>query len=308
MDNRPLTARDIPPQFLKSTLFTGHIPHRALASDPRLSYALYVPPQHYSHGAGAPPAGSKVPLLVSVHGTRRYVYDVYELAPFADSTGCAILAPLFPTGLDGPDDIDSYKLLRSKTLRSDLALLSMLDEVAVRWPDIDTEKIFLMGFSGGGQFAHRFLYLYPERLAAVSVGAPGHATVLDDRENWPVGVKDADAIFGKSIDKALIKQVPIQLVVGSADVKVHGGEEFWTWMQQFKAQRGAATTEATRLLPMNQGRLETMHNLRKLWEQNGIEAQLDIVADVAHDVRGVRESALAFLKPWIQTDSSSHVV
>ncbi|KAI0882302.1 alpha/beta-hydrolase [Annulohypoxylon maeteangense] len=299
MENRPLTARDVPPRFLNSTLFVGHIPYRALTSDPRVSYALYVPPQHYSYGAGTPPARVKVPLLVSVHGTRRDVHTIYELAPFADSTGCAILAPLFPTGLDGPDDIDSYKLLRSTTLRSDLALLSMLDEVAVRWPDIDTDKIFLAGFSGGGQFAHRFLYLYPERLAAVSVGAPGHATVLDEQKSWPVGVKDVDAVFGKSIDKALIRKVPIHLVIGSADVKVHGGEEFWAWMRQFKAQRGAGSAVANdtpTLLPIDQGRLETMHQLRGLWGRDGIEAQLDVVEGVSHDARGVRDAVLQFLE------------
>ncbi|KAI1440705.1 alpha/beta-hydrolase [Annulohypoxylon stygium] len=313
--DRPLTTADVPPQFLNSALLVGHIPHRALASDPRVSYALYVPPQlyypdppsHSHHEAGVPaPAGAKrrVPLLVCVHGTRRYVHDLYDLAPFADSTGCAILAPLFPAGLDGPNDIDSYKLLRSKSLRSDLALLSMLDEVAVRWPDIDTQKFFLMGFSGGGQFAHRFLYLYPERLAAVSVGAPGHATVLDEGKDWPVGARDVDALFGKSIDKALIKKVPIQLVIGNADVKVHGGADFWAWVKQIKAQRGAGSAEtnaASTLLPINQGRLEIMHNLRDLWEKDGIATRFDVVEGVSHDAGGVRDSVIAFLKPKIQT-------
>ncbi|KAI1209260.1 alpha/beta-hydrolase [Annulohypoxylon truncatum] len=319
MDNRPLSVADVPPRFLNATLLVGHIPHRALASDPRVSYALYVPPQRYydSHnGAGGPaptiPApAAKLPLLVSVHGTRRHMHDVYELAPFADAVGCAILTPLFPTGLDGPNDIDSYKLLRSKTLRSDLALLSMLDEVAARWPDVDTDRIFLMAFSGGGQFAHRFLYLHPERLAAVSVGAPGHATVLDEREDWPVGIRDVEGLFGKSVDKALIRKVPIHLVVGSADVKIHGGKEFWAWIREFQARRGAAGADigdASALLPVDRGRFETLHNLRDAWKQDGIEAQLDVVEGVSHDARGVRDHVLAFLKPRIQNHSSDCVL
>ncbi|KAI2469787.1 alpha/beta-hydrolase [Annulohypoxylon bovei var. microspora] len=309
--DKPLTAAEVPPRFLNSTLLVGHIPHRALVSDPRVSYALYVPPQHYGYGAGAAPARGKVPLLVSIHGTRRHFYDIYDLAPFADSAACAILTPLFPAGLDGPDDIDSYKLLRSKTLRSDLALLSMLDEVAVRWPAIDTDTIFLAGFSGGGQFAHRFLYLYPERLAAVSVGAPGHATVLDDQRNWPAGVKDVDALFGKSINKDLIKRVPVQLVVGDADVKTHGSEEFWTWVRELKAQRSAGSktnNDIEGLSFMDRGRLETMHSLHELWKRDGIEAQLDIVGGVAHEVRGVRDSVLAFLKPKVQKHSTNYAV
>ncbi|KAI1101043.1 alpha/beta-hydrolase [Jackrogersella minutella] len=304
----PLTTAEVPPRFLNSTHLVGHVPHRALASDPRVSYALYVPPKYYSDGAGSAPAPAKLPLVVSVHGTRRHVYDVYDLAPLADSTPCAILAPLFPTGLDGPNDIDSYKLLRSKTLRSDLALLSMLDEVAVRWPDIDTDKIFLMGFSGGGQFAHRFLYLYPERLAAVSIGAPGFTTVLDDQRNWPAGTKDVDALFERNINKDLIRKVSIQLIVGSADVKVHGGEEFWAWVKQFKAKHSvgnAATNEVEGLQTMDRGRLETMHILHELWKQDGIEAQLDVIEGVSHEARGVRDSVLAFLRPRIQRNSSS---
>ncbi|KAI5864916.1 alpha/beta-hydrolase [Durotheca rogersii] len=302
--DRPLTTAEVPPQFLRSALLVGHIPYRALASDPRVSYALHVPPQHYRGGSGDVPAPAKLPLLVSVHGTGRHVYDIYDLVPFADSTPCAVLTPLFPTGLDHPDDIDSYKLLRSKTLRSDLALLSMLDEVAVRWPGIDTSKIFLVGFSGGGQFAHRFLYLYPERLAAVSVGAPGCTTALDDQRDWPSGVKDVEALFGKIIHKDLIKGVPIQLVVGDLDVKVHGGDEFWAWVKQIKASRkkedGTTKAGSSELPFMDRGRLETLTNLRESWNRDGIATQFDIVEGVAHDAKGVRNHVLAFIQPWIQ--------
>ncbi|KAI1136001.1 alpha/beta-hydrolase [Hypoxylon sp. FL0543] len=309
--DKPLTTREVPPQFLKPAMLVGHIPHRALASDPRVSYALYVPPRYYWDGHDAranDSARAKLPLLVSVHGTRRYVYDIEELAPFAESTPCAILTPLFPTGLDGPNDVDSYKQLRSKTLRSDLAILSMLDEVAVRWPEIDTDKIFLMGFSGGGQFVHRFLYVHPERLAAASVGAPGHTTALDDQQNWPAGTKDVESLLGKPIDKDLIKRVAIQLVVGDQDVKIHGGEAFWTWVRQLKARGGAgsgAASNAEKYMSMDHGRLETMRKLRDSWERDGIEAQLDVVGGVAHDARGVRDAVLAFLEPRIKAHSSN---
>ncbi|OTA98911.1 hypothetical protein M426DRAFT_325620 [Hypoxylon sp. CI-4A] len=307
---KPLTTKEVPPRFLKSTLMVGHIPHKALASDPRVSYAIYVPPEFFSEGSttGAA-AGAKLPLVVSVHGTRRHVFDIYDLAPFAEATPCAVLVPLFPTGLDGPNDLDSYKLLRSKTLRSDLALLAMLDEVAVRWPEIDTDKIFLAGFSGGGQFAHRFLYLYPERLAAVSVGAPGHVTALDDQQDWPAGIRDVETLFGRGVDKELIKKVPIQLIVGDADNKVHGSGEFWDWLKVLKAQHGigpATDGDAKPLLPMEKGRIDTLSRLRDAWRAEGIDATLVIVeGGVGHDVKGVRESVLGFVQPWIQKRSGN---
>ncbi|KAI1383861.1 alpha/beta-hydrolase [Hypoxylon trugodes] len=301
--DRPLTTSEVPHKFLKTALLVGHVPHRVLASDPRVSYALYIPPEHYSHGAGLPPPPAKLPLLVSVHGTRRDVFDIYDLVPFAESTRCAVLTPLFPTGLDGPNDIDSYKVLRSKTLRSDLAFLSILDEVATRYPGIDAEKVFLMGFSGGGQFSHRILYLYPERLAAVSVGAPGRATFLNDQQDWPVGIKDVETLFERSINKDLIKKVPIHLVIGDEDVNIPGGDEFWSWLSQLKAQRsiGGVTDKKGKDLPfMEQGRLDTINDLRKSWKSDGIEAQLDVVPRVSHDARSVRNFVLAFLRPLIQ--------
>ncbi|KAI6081262.1 alpha/beta-hydrolase [Hypoxylon rubiginosum] len=312
----PLTTADVPPRFLNATLLVNHVPHRALASDPRVSYALHIPAKHYaSHYTGGVVSGAdpataggtpapaakakKLPLLVSIHGTRRFMFDIDELAPFTQSAPCALLTPLFPAGLDGPNDIDSFKLLRSKTLRSDLALLAILDEVAVRWPGIDTEKIFLMGFSGGGQFVHRFLYLHPERLAAASVGAPGHVTVLDDSQNWPIGIKNVETLFSRSIDKSLISQVPIQLIVGGAELAPHGSEQFWAWMTDL-ASKNEAAREALKFPPMEEGRLATLQDLHELWKRDGITARFDVVPGVAHDPRGVREGVLAFMQPLIE--------
>ncbi|KAK9234058.1 Alpha/Beta hydrolase protein [Lipomyces kononenkoae] len=311
INNRPLTTPEVPQQFLEAVYLVGHIPQRALATDPRVSYALYVPPQHYNPDPNGSSSGNnhlaRLPLLVYLHSTRRNISPIHnELVPFAQSTPCAILAPLFPSNIDGPNDLDSYKVLRSSTLRSDLALLSILGEIAQCWPGIETNKVFLMGFSGGGQFAHRFLYLYPERLAAVSVGAPGHVTMLDDSQSWPRGVADAESLFNRTIQKDLIKQPRIQLVVGSEDVNVHGGKEFAEWLKKLKARRNhherdrAGDKDKDELPSMEHGRLDTLRRLHTLWKQDGIEAQLDVVEGVAHVAGGVRKRVLAFLQPLMQ--------
>lgn len=143
-----ITSRDVPQHFLKSAFLAGHVPYKALTSDPRISYRLYIPPEHINANPSAtdqklplavvihgtrpsdrakddePPT---LPLLVVIHGTRRNSDTLNALAPWCHSHPCAILAPLFPGGLDGPNDIDSYKSLSSKTLRSDLALFSILE-------------------------------------------------------------------------------------------------------------------------------------------------------------------------------------
>ena len=97
--------------------------------------------------------------------------------------------------------------------------LSMLDEIALRWPVVDVSKFSLSGFSGGAEFSHRFFYLHAERLLGVCIGAPGSATHLDFDREWPAGVKGLDSIFGRVMDISLLKQVHVLLVGGSNNVE-----------------------------------------------------------------------------------------
>src|ERR1700760_4968868 len=95
-----LTTLDVPQEYWNAAFLLGNIPLRALKSDPRISYALYVPPDHYTNPG---PGNKKLPLLVSIHATRRNLSTAFDaLIPFANSTPCALLAPLFPAGLDAP--------------------------------------------------------------------------------------------------------------------------------------------------------------------------------------------------------------
>jgi hypothetical protein len=124
-----ISTADIPPQFLKSAFLVGHVPLKALSSDQRLSYRVYVPPENYnSNPASLSNSLSQLSLLVVIHGTGRETSQLLDkLVPFSHAHNCAILCPVFPGGLDSPNDMDSYKTLSSCSLRSDLALLSMLE-------------------------------------------------------------------------------------------------------------------------------------------------------------------------------------
>jgi poly(3-hydroxybutyrate) depolymerase len=310
---KALSTRDVPAQFLEASFLIGHVPQMALQSDLRISYSLYIPPEPYKSLAASPDDGNtkQLPLLVNIHGTRRNLSAIYgDLKTFADSIPCAVLQPLFPAGIEGPNDIDSYKKLRSKSLSFDLVLLSILDEVGTRWPHIDTKKIFLMGFSGGGQFAQRFLYVHPERLSAVSIGAPGKVTLLDDQETWPKGIKNVQHVFDRSIDLSLITAVDIHMVVGSKDTGAHGGNDFKQWQEEMKkkvskakdigSEQEAALTRNIDTSETGQGRLGTLQNVQKLWKDQGIKAHLDIVDVVGHSADGVRGCVLDFFRPLMQ--------
>lgn len=289
-----LSTADVPSQFLQAAFLVGHTPLKALESDPRVSYALYIPPRHYDTASI-----KKLPLLVWIHGTLRKMSTLFsnDIVSFASSTPCAILAPLFPSGLDGPNDLDSYKTLRSKSLSSDLALLSILEEVATRWPGIETEKVFMMGFSGGGQFTQRFLYLYPEKLLAVSIGAPGRTTMLDADKTWPEGIANVEELFGRPVSTKAIQQVPIQLAVGSEDDQIHGSEEFWNWVGKMTKGKKSGDLSA-----MRQGRLQTLRELQMAWEADCIPSQLTAADGVSHDADKVRPHMLQFMEPLIQEE------
>ncbi|TVY84448.1 hypothetical protein LSUE1_G003798 [Lachnellula suecica] len=295
MDSHPpLTTADVPPKFLKSAFLVGHIPLKALSVDPRVSYSLFVTPEHYNPNPASPlHTLPLIPLLIVVHGTSRRTSQLLsKLVAFAHSQRCAVLCPMFPA------------VLSSRTLRSDVAVLGMLEEVAQRWPGIDARKVFMMGFSGGGQFVHRFLYLNPERLQAVSVGAPGRVTRLDETLSWPAGVKDVEEKFEKKIDKEKIMAVRnIQLVVGSEDNEVHGGKDFWAWRDEMndtsRPKKIGKSSGGDGMETMRMGRLETLQKLQESWRVDGIEAQLDIIPGVAHNSEGVLDAVLDFLRPLI---------
>lgn len=151
-------------------------------SDPRFIYFIYVPrnwlrarrPERYR-------------LVVLIHGSERAAESYRNhFTAFAEQTNSVILAPLFPAGLVDPDRIENYNFLRFADIAFDTVLLKMIEEVNTRF-SVDMDNIFLHGFSSGGQFVHRFMYLYPERLSAVSIGGPGNVTFLDEKREWPAG-------------------------------------------------------------------------------------------------------------------------
>ncbi|KAK0109500.1 hypothetical protein ONS95_002189 [Cadophora gregata] len=306
-----LTTAHVPPHYLKPAFLTGTIPFRTLQSDSRVTYKLYIPPSHLNPNPRDPSNTQQLlPLLVVIHGTSRKASELVEsLIPFAEEKRCAVLAPMFPMGIEGMEDVDSYKVLKSKSLRSDLAVLSMLDEISTRWPGISTDKIFLCGYSGGAQFAHRFMYLYPDRLHAVSIGAPGSVTLLNGDMDWPHGIKNTSEAFGIDVEPANIATIPdIQLVVGENDNTVYGGNAFYEWVQEMKRKLGRLEVNCEHVCgeigkvgmgAEREGRLQTILKLHRLWFESGIEARLDIVPGVAHDWRGVQGAMLEFLGPLV---------
>lgn len=239
----------------------------ASQADQRFSYCLYVPHSYREYETRS------YPLAVIVHGTERQPQTYRDaFADFAERHQCVLLAPLFPCGVIEPYyELHNYKFIRFHDIRYDLLMLDIVAEVAAMYR-LECERFLLFGFSGGGQFVHRFFYLHPNRLRAVSIGAPGWVTLLDSERDWWAGTRNFEEHFGQPLDLDTMRQTPVQMVIGgedldSWDVIIPEGSRYW--------MAGANDAGGTRI-----ARIET---LKASYEQAGIAVRLDIVPGVGHD-------------------------
>ena len=237
----------------------------ASRGDARFSYCLYVPPGFAT--AATPPE-----LIVAMHGTGRSFLEYRNaFAEFGRWNNCLILAPLFPVGVRGDGNRDGFKYMAEGDIRYDRVLLAMVDEIGEKYGR-RFERFALFGYSGGGHFAHRVLMLHPDRLWAASIGAPGSVTLLDPTRDWWVGTRDVETRFGIKIDPDAMAKVPVQMVVGGADLETweithrEGGRN---WMP--------GANDAGRTRP------ERLASLRRSFEAAGITVRFDLVAGMAHD-------------------------
>ena len=242
----------------------------AYGGDPRFSYCLYVPVEIRQ-------------ICVYVHGTERDAASYRDqLADFADRNKVLLICPLFPAGLIDPNDVENYKTLLYRGIRFDQILLGMVAEIRARYA-VTSERFMLGGFSGGAQFAHRFAYFHGERLTALSLAAPGRVTLLDDAFDWWSGVRDAERLFGRPINRGALHGLPVQLLVGEnddADITIAPGDRWWL--------PGANRSGVNR-----RERLEALH---QQFAQLGADTRMEVVAGCGHDWTPLRDATSRFFE------------
>lgn len=256
----------------------GRTPSVACLADQRFSYCLYVP----KSVAERP---SEARLLVAIHDTLRNNQQLRDaLADFAEVARTIILAPLFPGNIEEPDNLDNYKYLRYRGIRFDELVLSMAKEVSARY-GVSDERFALFGFSGGAHFAHRFLYVHPERLTSVVAAAPGSVTLpVDDYQWWP-GLAGFEKIFGKPVDWRSLCRVPTHLMVGDKDTHPGG---IVTSRDHPNYVEGALAAGGNRV-----ERLKSLHDaLRK----RGARVSFEELPGVGHELAPVVAAAIHHLR------------
>ena len=259
---------------------TGFVPWVASRLDPRFSWALYVPK---SANEDTP-----APVLALIHGSTRHDYFREGFRDYAERTGSVVITPLFPIGGADAQDIHGYKRLADFGVRYDLLLLDMIAQAAEIWP-LAADRFALFGYSGGGQFVHRFAYAHPDRLSALSIGAPGHVTMPDPDQPWPAGVGDLEEKFGIAFDADALARVPVHLVVGANDTEVW---EIARTPDDPLYVKGVNDEESNRVTKLKL--------LEVALAGLGCKTQFDAVEGVAHDGRAMTPAVTAWLEATLR--------
>ncbi|MFO0688298.1 MAG: hypothetical protein U0900_06295 [Myxococcota bacterium] len=172
-----------------------------------LAYHAFVPEQAVRTGRAA--------LVVAVHGiSRNALEQMASFSALAAERGFVLMAPCFDT----PADEDYQRLgRRGRGRRADLALDDAIRRLGEE-RKIELGARYLFGYSGGGQFVHRYLMSHPERVTAAVVAAAGWYTMPDATQAYPHGLRVGGALAGVRMEPASFLRVPLLVAVGELDV------------------------------------------------------------------------------------------
>jgi len=275
VDRRPVGRRA---SDRRPTAELGTVSTHVLTGDEPLRYLVFVP-----HGC------EPKRLAVAVHGISRRARDQIEaFAPAACQAESVVAAPIFE-----PPAYNRYQRFgwNSRAERADLVMHRLIEKVGNETA-VPSGRVSLFGFSGGGQFAHRYAMAYPERVAACAVASAGWYTFPDESRAFPYGLGDdgrgsADAF---RFDPERFLRVPMLVLVGEQDLERD------------------ASFRTSRRLDRQQGRtrvdraLNFVNSMRGRADELGIAAQLEmtVVPGVAHHFResakaGIAERVFRFL-------------
>lgn len=184
-------------------LLVGRVKRMTLKRTQKLRYYLYLP-HHLKQPAR---------LFVTVHGISRNAREHAErFAPFAEEQGVILIAPIFNS-----KRFPGYQRLSDNDagLRPDTALDEIVNEVR-RQIGLPNTRLYLFGYSGGGQFVHRYLMAHPEKVERAVVGAAGWYTFPDPNIRYPRGLRPSTGQpFAITYPDFL--RIPITVVVGEKD-------------------------------------------------------------------------------------------
>ncbi|MET0466121.1 MAG: prolyl oligopeptidase family serine peptidase [Chitinophagaceae bacterium] len=159
-------------KYLKRTFYYGEVV---------LPYRLLLP-----EGIDS---GEKSPLVITLHNSSRIGNDnENQLEPLAriwlrneifNQYKCFVVAPHF-SKRSSDYTSDKQGMLVSNPSDDVFALLKLIDSLANEYPAIDTNRIYLVGYSMGGSTAQNLLSIAPAKFAAIVsiAGVPDMSNII----------------------------------------------------------------------------------------------------------------------------------
>lgn len=255
------TGKDALVQTVSTNVIEPGMVHmRHVSGDTALKYYVYLPKKRREHTS----------QFVSVHGVSRNAREHADMfAQIAEQYGVVLVAPLFSRRYFG----DYQRLGRAGSgRRADYAIQSITREVE-RLTGAMCSKISLFGFSGGGQFVHRYTMAHPEHVQRLVIGAAGWYTYPEATFQYPYGTASTPRLKGICFNVKKFLRVPACVMVGQWDIKHDPGLN-----QSARIQRQQGTTRLER------GR-RWINIMNRAAMENGIDTyyKFSILPGVDHD-------------------------
>jgi poly(3-hydroxybutyrate) depolymerase len=151
----------------------------------------------------------------------------------AEIQGWIVLAPHF----DEKRFRNDYQRLNLFGLRADLRLLDLVDSVRTELSEISLDSaILLFGFSGGGQFVHRFCAFHADRVARAVAGSAGWYMWPDPKLPYPIGVRSASLPKGVEPKLQALCGTDLLIIVGENDTNQSDFRETYRQYNLLKLQ------------------------------------------------------------------------
>ncbi len=171
-----------------------------------LDYFVYVPKN----------ARVDSPVVAAVHGLRRSAaQQIFQLKAEAERCGMILFAPLFAR--------EQFRHFQTLTPNEtgvfpETAFEAALEDCLARL-ELTDPQLFLFGFSGGAQFAHRYALTARRRLDKLVLMAPGWFTMPDPNLPFPYGIGASEELGKRQLDLKRALKCPTLLLVGERDTK-----------------------------------------------------------------------------------------
>jgi pimeloyl-ACP methyl ester carboxylesterase len=140
--------------------------------------------------------------------------NLKRFTDYADETNSILIAPHFSEDIFDSD----YQRFNLDEERSDSALIEIIEHVRRAFPNVDSNDLSLFGFSGGGQFVHRFCAFHPELIKKAVASGAGWYMWPDDSVDYPVGLDVSDHSNVPPIDIRRFLECNILVLIGDEDI------------------------------------------------------------------------------------------